>query len=149
METAFKLAYGLTVAILLVLFVILGTRTFYDEPDSPAYGSRQTWAEYEDERADYNRNVFILAHVLGVSAVAGGLYLFRRVEAMPLGLVLGGLGIVIYGWVEAAEDFDRIGTAPLFVVVAAGLAVLLAAGYWFLGTRGASGDNGGAGSGQG
>ncbi len=194
MQTAFKLAYSLTVAILFVLFVILGTRTFYDEPEGPMYPTlpppvmaepaqgrepvgaeliycerdgrcfkggqeltaeeetklteeerryvqeqrefQEQWQEYEGERADYHRNVFILANGLGVAAVAAGLYLFRRVEAMPLGLVLGGLGVVIYGWVEAAEDFDEIGTAPLFAVVGVGLAIVLAGGYWFLGTRG-------------
>ena len=133
MQTAFKLAYSLTVAILLVLFVILGTRTFYDEPDFPTDGSELTWERNEDERADYHRNVFMLASVLGVAAVAGGLAIFRRVEALPLGLVLGGLGVVIFGWAQAAEDFGEIGMAPLFAVVAVGLAIVLAAGYRFLG----------------
>ena len=202
MQTAFKLAYSLVVAILLVLFVILGTRTFYEEPEPPTYPSMKTpplegrpilgkelhcdsdqcylngqaltqqeeeellttgerdylrqqrefnqrQREYGDDRVDYRRNVFILASALGVAAIAAGLFLFRRVEAMPLGLMLGGLGVVIYGWVEAAEDFDEIGTAPLFAVVAVGLVIVLAGGYRFLGTRGASGDNGGTGSGQG
>lgn len=195
MQTLFKLAYGLAVAILFVLFVILGTRTFYDEPEAPEFPSRpppfeKTGAvpsepifcqpdgrcfrgaqevtaedeakltqderlyiqeqrdyfrrqqEYQDERADYHRNVFILAGVLGVAAVAGGLYLFRRVEAMPLGLLLGGIGVVIFGWVQSADDFGEMGTAPLFGVVAAGLLVILAAGYRFLGLvrPGADGD---------
>ena len=140
MPTAFKVAYSLAVAILLVLFVVLGTRTFYDEPEGPTYGS---YEKYEDERVDYHRNVFILASVLGVGAVAGGLYLFRRVEAMPLGLLLGGLGVVIYGWVQAAEDFGEIGMAPLFAVVAVALGIVLAAGYWLLGMRGASDGDGG------
>ena len=133
MQTLFKLSYSLTVAILLVLFVILGTRTFYDEPESPNFGGPTRYEEYEDERADYHRNVFIIASVLGVAAVAAGLYLFQRVEAMPLGLVLGGLGVVIFGWAQAAEDFGEIGMAPLFAVVAVGLAIVLAAGYRFLG----------------
>ncbi len=97
---------------------------------------------YLEDRADYNRNVFILASALGVAAIAAGLYLFRRVEAMPLGLVLGGLGVIIYGWVRAAEDFDEIGAAPMFVAVAVGLAVILAGGYWFLGSRQLAGGNG-------
>ena len=192
MQTLFKLAYSLTVAILLVLFVILGTRTLYDEPESPQYpsvafpvekpggeplycdfdgrcfkGGKELTAEdeeklteqerlyireqrqynerqreYEDERADYHRNVFIIASVLGVAAVSAGLYLFRRVEAMPLGLVLGGLGVVIFGWAQAAEDFGEIGMAPLFAVVGVGLAIVLAAGYWLLGTRPAGEDGG-------
>lgn len=101
---------------------------------------------YEDERVDYRRNVFILASVLGVAAVAGGLYLFRRVEAMPLGLLLGGLGVVIFGWAQAAEEFGEIGVAPVFVVVAIGLGIVLAAGYRFLGLVRQPGDgNGGDG----
>jgi hypothetical protein len=198
MPTLFKLAYSLVVAILLILFVILGIRTFYDEPEAPPYpgarpylvrpppseaveesiycesdgrcfkgGRELTEADeaklteeerlylqeqrqfeeqqrkYEDDRVDYSRNVFILASVLGVAAVAGGLYLFRRVEAMPLGLLLGGLGVVIYGWVEAAEDFDEIGAAPMFAVVAVGLGIVLAAGYRFLGLVRPTGGDGG------
>ena len=102
--------------------------------------------EYEDERADYHRNVFILASVLGVAAIALGLYLFRRVEAIPLGLLMGGLGVVIFGWVQAAEDFGEIGEALLFAVVAVGLVIVLAAGYRFLGLvrpTGGDGDRGG------
>src|SRR3990172_5310380 len=140
MPTAFKVAYSLVVAILLVLFVILGTRTFYDEPDSPTDSflpyqisdSQTGGEEYEDDRADYHRNVFIVAMVLGVAAVAAGLYLFRRVEALPLGILLGGFGVVSFAWAQAAGDFDEIGMAPLFAVVAVGLAVVLAVGYWFL-----------------
>ena len=197
MQIVFRLAYSLAVAILFVLFVILGTRTFYDEPEPPSYPTRpfpfpekpaspgeeiycefdgrcfkggreitpeveatltederlyvreqrdfqRRQREYEDDRVDYHRNVFIIATILGVAAVAAGLYLFRRVEAMPLGLLLGGLGVVIFAWVQAADDFDEIGMAPLFAVVGVGLAVVLAAGYWLLGTRTAGAGEGGS-----
>ena len=86
---------------------------------------------------------------LGTSVVAVGvaillgLYLFRRVEATPLGLLLGGLGVVIFGWVQAAEDFGEIGEALLFAVVAVGLGIVLAAGYRFLGLVRPTGGNGG------
>ncbi|MFQ6019906.1 MAG: hypothetical protein ACE5KW_04040 [Dehalococcoidia bacterium] len=184
-QVAFKLGYSLVVATLFILFVILGTRTFYAEPEGPEYPepmfahepfepapifcepdgrcfneatgqevpleevpqeqqefikAEQEFMEKEEafiseERAPYHRNVFILAGFLGVAAIAAGLALFRRVEAMPLGLMLGGLGVIIYGWAQAAEDFEEIGEAPLFAAAAVGLAVVLAAGYWFLGTR--------------
>ncbi len=104
--------------------------------------------DYEDERADYHRNVFILASVLGVAAIALGLYLFRRVEAIPLGLLMGGLGVVIFGWVQAAEDFGEIGEALLFAVVAVGLGIVLAAGYRFLGLVRPTGSDGGQGEGD-
>ena len=98
---------------------------------------------YQDDRVDYRRNVFILASVLGVVAVSVALYLFRRVDAMPLGLLLGGIGVVIFGWIQAAGDFGEIGSAPLFAVVSAGLGVVLAAGYRFLGSRPGPAGNGG------
>ena len=196
MQTLFKLGYSLTVAIMLVLFVILGTRTFYDEPEEPQFSFRpvpekpigevpgeppycdfdgrcfkdgreitpeeeadltqeerdyiqeqrefnERQREYQDDRVDYHRNVFIIASVLGIAAIAAGLLLFRRVEAMPLGLLLGGLGVVIFGWAQAADDFGEIGMAPLFAVVAVGLAIVLAVGYRLLGPAGKGGDDGG------
>lgn len=195
MQVVFKLGYSLVVAIMLVLSVILGVRTFYPEPEGPPFPEEpfafepfpaepifcepdgrcfnertgqevteeeaqqaqqefdreirefeQGMREFEekretfisDERAPYHRNVFILASAIGVAAVAAGLYLVRRVEAMPLGLMLGGLGVIIYGWARAAEDFGEIGEAPLFASITVGLAVVLAAGYWFIGPRSAT-----------
>jgi hypothetical protein len=103
----------------------------------------QRYQDYEDDEADHDRNVLALATALGVTAVVVGLYLFRRIEALPLGLLLGGIGVVLFGWVQAADDFGEIGMAPLFAVVAVGLAIVLAAGYRFLGlTRKADEDGG-------
>ena len=145
MATAFNVGYSLVVAILLVLFVVLGTRTFYEAPELPeqpsGYGPG-VYEAYEEERADYHRNVFIVAMVLGVAAVAAGLYLYRRVEALPLGLLLGGFGVVIFGWVQAADDFDEIGMAPLFIAVGVGLAIVLAVGYWLFGLGASTGRGG-------
>ncbi len=188
--TVFRVAYSLAVAILFVLVVVVGVRSFYEGPDDPGYpaprfakvgptavepiycdpdGScfkggalltavdeaqltaeerqilqeardfNRLRADYEDERAAYHRNVFILASILGAAAIAAGVALFRRVDALPLGLVLGGIGVVIFGWAQAAEDFGEIGMAPLFVVALVALLVVMASGYWFLGTpRGGS-----------
>ena len=106
----------------------------------------QRQQKYEEDRVDYHRNVFIIATVLGVAAVAAGLLLFRRVEAMPLGLLLGGIGVIIFAWVQAVRDFREIGMAPLFAAVAVGLAVVLAVGYWLLALpRAADGNGGGEG----
>lgn len=141
MQTADKLSYSLVVAILLVLFVILGTRTFYDEPEEPGFNaSSQEWQQHDDDVADYHRNVFILSSALGVGAVALGLCLFKRVDAMPLGLLLGGLGVLIFGWAQEADEFDQTGEAPLFVVVAIGLVIVFGAGCWVLGPARARGD---------
>ncbi len=187
MQVVFRLAYALVVAILLILFAILGIRVVYPEPDEPSYpygpvpapapGAKDLYCnydgtcyadgklltteaeaelteeqrdyvremrnsyarqrDYEEERRDYRRNVLIAAAALGALAVACGLFLYRRVEAMPLGLLLGGLGVVIYGWAQAGDEFDEMGPTVPFLAVGLGLAAVLAAGYYFLGLRGA------------
>jgi len=149
MQVAFKAVYSLVVAGLFVLVVILGTMTFYAEPDQPQYqypkGGDPTEQEqmeyarksatYRNERQDYHRNVFTVMGFLGIAAVIVGLVLFQRVEAMPLGLMLGGVGVVTFGWTQSAtaEDSGEMGVAPVFAIVAVGLVIVLAAGYRFLG----------------
>jgi hypothetical protein len=184
-QIAFRIVYACAVAILVVLFVVLGTLTFYPEPDSPyehdflggrppmgvdslycdpggscyldnalltpegearlneeqrAYvqESRDFQArlrEYEDDRVDHSRNVFMAASILGAAAIVAGVSFFRRIEAMPLGLLLGGFGVVLFGWIQAGDEFNEMGTAPPFIAVSIGLAAVLVAGYYFLNVR--------------
>ena len=155
MQIAFRLAYSLAVAILFILFVILGIRTVYSEPEPPGFrngysptAQAQYDAElrdYDDEHADYARNVLIASTALGSLAVACGLYLYRRAEPVALGLMLGGLGVVIYGWGQAGDEFEEMGTTVPFLAVGLGLAAALAAGYYFLRLQGAPPGEHGAG----
>jgi hypothetical protein len=156
MQIVFRLAYSLAVAILFILFVILGIRTIYPEPESPFDQYRYSptapyqptdaaLRDYEDEHADYARNVLIAATALGALAVTCGLYIYRRAEPVALGLMLGGLGVVIYGWAQAGDEFEEMGTTAPFVAVGLGLAAALAAGYYFLQLRGAPPGEHGAG----
>jgi hypothetical protein len=80
--------------------------------------------EYEDDRVDHSRNVFIAASILGAAAIVAGLSFFRRIEAMPLGLLLGGFGVVLFGWIQAGDEFDEMGAAPPFIAVTIGLAAV-------------------------
>jgi hypothetical protein len=129
MPSIFRFAYSLAVAMLFILFVVFGTRTFFDEP-TDGFGPA-----FEDERQDYFRNVLITAGVLGVAAIAAGAALFRRVDALPLGLVLGGIGALLYGWEEWSRGPEETGSGVMFMVVSVGLVLVLAGGYWFLGRR--------------
>jgi hypothetical protein len=128
MTSVFRIAYSLAVAILFILFVVFGTRTFFDEGESGFSG--------DPENEDYFRNVFITSSILAVAAIAAGVALFKRVEALPLGLVLGGIGAALYGWVEWSRGPDEAGTTVIFIVVAVGLATALGGGYYFLGRTG-------------
>lgn len=140
MPTLFRLAYAIVVALMLILFVILGIRTVYPEPESPwangvagpALPSSQEISAYESRQVRYERNVLIAATLLGAVAVVGGLYVFRQVAPLGLGLALGGLGVVSYGWAQAGDRFDQIGPAAPFLAAGIGLAALAAGGWLFI-----------------
>ena len=91
-----------------------------------------TYERYLDERAGYHSRVFIIAAVLGIVAVAGGLFLRPELDVIRLGLVAGGLGTIIYAVVQAGGDLDQAGAAVVFLVAAAGLGLVLFAGYRWL-----------------
>lgn len=104
--------------------------TRYDEEQ------RRYQAEYErysERRADYRRNVFVIVAAFGIAAVAAGLSLPTRLDAVRLGLVLGGLATILYGVIQAGGDLDEAGPALVFVVAAIGLGLILFAGYRWLG----------------
>jgi hypothetical protein len=91
--------------------------------------------EYNEDDEDYHRNIFIIAAFWGVLAIGAAVGLYRRVEAMPLGLLFGGIGALVYGWVEWADGPGEASTSVTFVIVTAGLILVLAGGYYFLNER--------------
>ena len=157
-----KLFYAASIASLLVLLVAFGIRTFYEGPQAPEFpqppvrpvivapdGTQPRTPEqvefesaqrqfqedirrYEDERADYHRVVFLIAAAIGIAAIAGGLALQSRLDALRLGLVAGGLGALVYGVIQAQGDLDNAGPELIFVVAAFGLALVGFAGYRWL-----------------
>jgi len=138
LATIIKVFYGLAVAALLILFVVFGIRTFYEAPEEPRvtyYSEQSAWREYENDRADYHRNVFLIAGLLGLASVVGGVVVPQRLDAMRLGLLMGGLGVIAYAVAQASEDLGEMGAEPIFGVAAVGLIVLLLVGYRWLGGR--------------
>jgi hypothetical protein len=107
-------------------------------PDQIAYQEAQEqyqrdFERYMEERADYRRNVFLAASIIGVLAIAAGLLLSSELDAIRLGLVAGGLGTLIYAVAQAGEDLDEFGPTVVFIVALIALALVLGAGYRWLG----------------
>jgi hypothetical protein len=88
-----------------------------------------------DERADYHVRVFIAAAVLAIAAVAGGLALPQRLDAIRIGLVGGGLTTLVYAVIQASGDLDEAGSGVIFLVIAIGLALVMYSGYHWLTAR--------------
>ncbi len=167
MNLVVKLAYSAAVAVFLTLVVVLGIRTAYEPPDGPSYSApsrivyppgpvvdeemtafeeerqyQEKWRQYQEDRQDYRRNVFLIAGLIGLGSIASGVALSKRLDAMRLGLIVGGVATFIYSFAQAGEDIDDIAATAILPVAAVGLAALLLLGYRRLAERDESASEG-------
>jgi len=136
-----RVVYVLGIAVALVLLVFAGVQAFYPEPsypeydppiwdyDSPEYQEwEQEWMEmqqeYWQEIAVHDRNVFLFVLPLGVVFAIVGTFLQRRLDIFGTGLILGGIGTMIFAVVP--YELENI---PRFIGIAVILAVLVFVGY--------------------
>jgi len=133
--------YVVAIAVVLVLLVVVGVEAFYPAPSSPEYDPptwdynsteyqewEQEWMEayeeYEQEAAVHDRNIFFVVLPLGAVFAVVGTFIQRRLGIFGAGLILGGLGTMIFALVP--YDLDNM---MRFVGIAATLAVLVFVGY--------------------
>jgi hypothetical protein len=139
-----KSLYVLAIAALLIVLVIVGVEAFYPAPqypdcyellgpapdyESPEY---QQWeqecasieAEYRQEAAVHDRNIFFIVLPLGAVFALVGTFIQRRLGIFGAGLILGGIGTMIF----ALTPYD-LGNILRFAGIAATLAVLIFVGY--------------------
>jgi len=142
-----RVLYVLGVAVLLVLLVILGVEAFYPEPPAPDYpdwsGSppfgtpeyeewwqerQREWdridEEYRQELSLHHRNVFLVVLPLGALVAVGGTFFRRRLSIFGAGLILGGMGTMIFAIVPSELD-----SVLRFSGIAVALAVLIFVGF--------------------
>lgn len=138
-----KVIYVLAIAAALIALVVVGIDTFYPAPsldcyerlgpppdyDSPEYGEWQQECNeieeaYQQEAAVHDRNVFLIALPLGVVFAVVGTFIQRRTSIFGAGLILGGIGTMIF----AVTPYN-LNDIPKFIAVAIILAVLIFVGY--------------------
>jgi hypothetical protein len=149
-----RVVYVLAIAGVLIALVIAGVQAFYPPPEypdfpgypeyldpPPAYNSTEyeewqqeyeEWQqeyeeiqeEYRQEVAAHDKNVFLIVLPLGVVFAIAGLFLQRRQDIFGTGLILGGIGTMIFAVVP--YDLDNI---LRFIGIAVTLAVLIFVGY--------------------
>lgn len=155
-----KLFYASAIATLLVLIVAFGIRTFYEPPQAPEYPAQgfrpfpapgepipappdeaqqakynEEYKRYEEQRSEYKRTVFVVAALLGIGAIAGAVgVLSPRLDAIRLGLVLGGLLTILYAVIQAGDDLAD-NPVVIFIVAALGLGLVMTAGYRWLAAK--------------
>jgi hypothetical protein len=105
-----RVVYVMGLAALIIALVIAGVETFY----GPPYPKVEIYA----------RNVFLVVLPLGVVFAVGGTFLQRRLDIFGAGLILGGIGTMVYAIV--LYELDNI---LRFIGIAVALAVLVFVGY--------------------
>jgi hypothetical protein len=107
-----RVIYVLGIAVALVLLVVAGVEAFYPDPSS--------W----QGSAVHARNVFFIVLPLGMVFAVGGTFLQRKLDIFGAGLILGGMGTMIF----AVVPYDLDNTLR-FIGIAVTLAVLIFVGY--------------------
>jgi hypothetical protein len=136
-----KVIYVLAIAAALIALVIVGVEAFYPAPSYPEYDPptadynsteyrewEQEWTNavtaYDEEAAVHDRNIFLIVLPLGVIFAVVGTLIQRRTSIFGAGLILGGIGTMIFA--VTPYDLDNI---PKFIGIAVILAVLIFVGY--------------------
>lgn len=128
-----KVIYALTLMAFIIMIVAFGISALYEGPE---YGGYNSYQAYQVEQRDYARNVFSIAYPIGIVFVTLGLTLRPRLDVVRPGLVLGGLGTMIYA-ISQPHLIPEIRFAGVIV----GLAILLIIGYRMLLERKITKDN--------
>ena len=107
-----RVVYVLAIAGLLIALVIAGVEAFYPDPS------------YWQDAAVHDRNIFFIVLPLGMVFAVVGTFIRRRLDIFGAGLILGGMGTMIFAIVP--YDLDNI---LRFIGIAVALAVLIFVGY--------------------
>jgi hypothetical protein len=132
---------GLATAVILGALINLGIKAFYPEPVAPNYPNtpvavapcasndlaceksqadisnqqqatfNQQEQAYTDQMNVYNKNLFIIANVIGIVMFAFGFWLIfggiaLASNAVPVGIMLAGLWSIIYGYARGWGSVD-------------------------------------------
>jgi hypothetical protein len=138
-----RVIYVLAIAAALIALVVVGVEAFYPIPsydcyeqlglppdyDSPEYEDWQQECtsimhDNEQRAAVHDRNIFLIVLPLGVVFAVVGTFIQRRASIFGAGLILGGLGTMIFAVTPYYLD-----DIPKFIGIAVILAVLIFIGY--------------------
>jgi heme/copper-type cytochrome/quinol oxidase subunit 4 len=130
---AVNIILGIATAIILGALINLGIKAFYPEPVAPTYvgyltptpcatadikcqteqtaemnqqsvKQQQEQQAYDDQVKVYNKNLFIIANIVGIVMFALGFWLVFGIalasNAVPIGIMVAGLWSIVYGYIR-------------------------------------------------
>lgn len=146
-----KVIYSLFLGLLISIFIGVGVSVFYNEPehpDEPDFYSYEFMMEgeeqseeqrakeiafqnkveiYDEEMAEYNRNVSLVLIALAIALLGIGLGTASKIEVISDGVLYGGIFTLFYGMTRGlASDSDT----ARFLVISICLVVVIVLGYF-------------------
>jgi len=118
--------FAVAIGVLIVLLVIFGIQAFYPMPER---GDFPGWEQLRQQMATYHNIVFLIVLPLGAVLAVGGTFFRRRLVIFGAGLILGGMGTMIFAIVPSELD-----SVLRFTGIAVALAVLILVGFKVLPT---------------
>ena len=136
---AVNVILGIATAVILGALINLGIKAFYPEPVAPAYSNypvqtpcatadvkcqtqqtaemnlqnaheQKLQQDYQSQMAVYDRNLFIIANVIGIVMFALGFWLIFGAAlasfGVPIGIMLAGLWSIMYGYIRGWGSVD-------------------------------------------
>lgn len=153
-----KILYTLFIGVLFAILVGVGIAAFYETPQEPEYPSAlkiprpeerlaepvflelkakqenydRDFGVYREKMKTYNRNVSIIAVLSSVITLLVSLTFFRSLLLIADGLLLGGVGTLLY---SIGRGFDSGNDKFRFIIVAVSFTIALILGYIKLNKR--------------
>lgn len=131
---------AIAIAVVFLLFIMLGINTFMEEPEFDCECNRTTnktpekpicGEEYqectedaEDARNSYKLKVFIIMVVIGIAAITGSFFI--GVDAVSTGIMGGGLLTIFVG---AIQNWGNFQDWMKFIILGVVLFILVWLGY--------------------
>jgi hypothetical protein len=117
--TALRVVYGLGIGLMITMLVGFAIAAFYQPPH---YG----------DMAGYGRNIALIVGFLGLALAISGMLLMSRINAIKIGLLLGGLLLLVGGIVFTCV---AVGVTWAFAATFIVLAILIVTGYFGLASK--------------
>ncbi|HKL23471.1 MAG TPA: hypothetical protein VJ895_01845 [Candidatus Nanoarchaeia archaeon] len=128
---------GVTIGVVLLLFLVFGSRLIYEEPIYEDYcnhdrtnfseieSNNQCYEQYNLANENNTKNLFLISLILGILIILGAMFI--NLEVISGGLMLGSLMFIIQG---TGKYWSYMSDWTRFIILGISLGVLIYASYW-------------------
>ena len=124
-----NVVFGISIAILIFIVVLLGTNVFYPRPEIEDFGCenerlmptiegkefnateqaeyQKCWDEFDEARDIYDRNFFLITSIIGFIAIIVSMFLLGMIN-IAAGTAFAGLALIVFGFMVGWQSTNDI-----------------------------------------